>query len=71
MTKDKKNGLLIEMSDDDILKSINEFKKKLLSIRFAKCNGGLVDTSLFKKYKKQIARLNSRLNITSCGGNYA
>lgn len=48
--------------DKEIKKEILDSKKKLLSLRIKKSSGEVQDTSLFKKTKKNIARLFTKLN---------
>ena len=52
MTEDKKK----------IQEEILDSKKKLLSLRFKKSSGEIKDYSVFKKIKKNIARLFTKLN---------
>lgn len=48
--------------NNDLKKEILESKKKLLSLRIKKSSGELKDNSVFKKTKKTIARLFTKLN---------
>lgn len=47
----------------ELLDKILELKKKLVSLRFKKSSGELVNVSEIKKVKKEIARLFTKLNM--------
>jgi ribosomal protein L29 len=47
-------------------REIVETKKKLLSLRLRKNGGELKDMSIFKKERKNIARLFTKLNRREC-----
>ena len=53
---------MLKEDKDNIKKEIVESKKKLLSLRIKKSSGDVKDTSLFKKMRKSIARLFTKLN---------
>lgn len=48
--------------EKNIKNEILDSKKKLLSLRIKKSSGEVKDTSVFKKTKKAIARLFTKLN---------
>ena len=50
------------MSNGEEKQEILKAKKKLLSLRIKKSGGEVQDTSIFKKTKKSIARLFTKLN---------
>ena len=50
------------MSNGEEKQEILKAKKKLLSLRIKKSGGEVQDTSVFKKIKKNIARLFTKLN---------
>ena len=50
------------MSNSEEKQEILKAKKKLLSLRIKKSGGEVQDTSIFKKTKKSIARLFTKLN---------
>jgi ribosomal protein L29 len=62
MTKESKKDKLEKYSRKDIIHDIHNYKKKLFSLRFSRSRGELKDTSLFKKYKRQIAKLKTSLS---------
>ncbi|MDR1425770.1 MAG: 50S ribosomal protein L29 [Rickettsiales bacterium] len=49
-------------SEKELRESIVEAKKKLLSFRLGKNSGEFKDLSVFKKTRKSVARLFTRLN---------
>jgi ribosomal protein L29 len=53
---------------DDLKQSILDGKKKLLSLRFKKKSGDIKDTSVFRKTRKTIARLFTKLNNRQSNG---
>lgn len=53
---------MLKEDKDNIKKEIVESKKKLLSLRIKKSSGDLKDTSSFKKMRKSVARLFTKLN---------
>ncbi len=53
---------MVEEDKKKMKEEIVESKKKLLSLRIKKSSGDLKDTSLFKKTRKSIARLFTKLN---------
>lgn len=65
MTKKIKQEIeqdITQESKKEIRKEIKSSKKKLLSLRMNKSSGELKDTSVFKKTKKDVARLFTKLN---------
>ena len=56
----KKNEIK-KMTKDQILKSIDSFKKDLFNFRFQKINGQIKSPSKISETKKNIARLKTEL----------
>ena len=50
------------MNNDQISKKVNEFKKDLLNLRFKKINNQIENPAQYSEIKKNIARLNTKLN---------
>ena len=50
-----------DMSDDDILDSIEDLKVELWTLRLNQTTGELKDTTLFRKTRRSIARLQTVL----------
>jgi ribosomal protein L29 len=50
------------MAEKDLREEILSSKKKLLSLRIKRSSGDLKDNSVFKKTKKRIARLFTKIN---------
>ncbi len=48
-----------KMTDAEIIKNIENFKKDLFNLRFQKNNGQLKNPAKFKETRKNIARLNT------------
>ena len=46
-----------KLSNDELSKKVNSFKKDLFNIRFKKVNGQLEDTANVNKIKKSVARI--------------
>ena len=51
-----------KMNNDQISKKVNEFKKDLLNLRFKKINNQIENPAQYSEIKKNIARLNTKLN---------
>lgn len=47
---------LRELSDEELLQRVQEWKKKLLNLRFQRTTGQLTNTAEIRKAKKDIAR---------------
>lgn len=62
MTKIIKNRDLINSSIEDLETSLLTYKKSLFEARFNRFLTDKSDTSLFKKYKKSIAKVKTKIN---------
>ena len=51
-----------KLSPDELKSTLNKLKKDLFNIRFKKINGQLEDTSKIHIYKKNIAKILTKLN---------
>ena len=51
-----------KMNNDQISKKVNEFKKDILNLRFKKINNQIENQAQYSEIKKNIARLNTKLN---------
>ena len=54
-------------SVEKILQDISFLKKELFNLRFRSSSGDKVDTSLFRKSRRNIARLNTELTRRKIG----
>ena len=48
-----------KLTEDQLHKNLDKFKKDLFNLRFQKINGQLTNLSQFKETKKSIARINT------------
>jgi ribosomal protein L29 len=62
MIKTIKNKEIAAFSADDLQSKLLDFKKSLFEIRFNSFVKDKKDTSLFKKNKKSIAKIKTRIN---------
>jgi large subunit ribosomal protein L29 len=51
-----------KLTEDELKNKINSVKKDLFNIRFKKTNGQLTDTSKISTFKKDVAKLVTKLN---------
>ena len=51
-----------KLSNDELDTKLNKLKKDLFNMRFKKINGQLEDTSKFLQFKKDIAKILTRIN---------
>ena len=51
-----------KLTPDELKNKINVLKKDLFNLRFRKINGQIEDTSKFTELKKDLAKINTRLN---------
>jgi ribosomal protein L29 len=64
MSKILKNRELIDLSLRDLKEKLIFYKKALFDLRFNFALSEKKDFSLFKKYKKSIARIETKINQT-------
>ena len=57
-----KNKEVNKLSNDELENSMNKLKKDLFNMRFKRINGQLEDTSKFSQFKKDIAKILTRIN---------
>ena len=57
-----KNKEINKLSNDELKKKVNAFKKDLFNMRFKKVNSQLTDTSKVSEIKKDLARILTKLN---------
>ena len=57
-----KNKEINKLSNDELKKKANAFKKDLFNFRFRKVNGQLTDTAKVSIIKKNIAKILTKLN---------
>ena len=51
-----------KLTEDQSIKKIDNLKKDLFNIRFKKINGQLTDTSKISTLKKDVAKIETKLN---------
>ena len=51
-----------KLTEDELKSKINSLKKDLFNIRFKKTNGQLTDTSKVSILKKDVAKIETKLN---------
>tara|TARA_B110000263_G_C15048785_1_gene391998 strand:+ start:396 stop:584 length:189 start_codon:yes stop_codon:yes gene_type:complete len=51
-----------KLTEDELKSKINSLKKDLFNIRFKKTNGQLTDTSKISILKKDVAKIETKLN---------
>ena len=57
-----KNNEISKLSTDELANKLNKLKKDLFNMRFKRINGQLEDTSKFSQFKKDIAKILTRIN---------
>jgi len=57
-----KNKEIKKLTSDELKNKINSIKKDLFNIRFKKINGQLEDTSQVSRFKKNVAKLLTKIN---------
>jgi len=57
-----KNKEINKLSQDELKKKINLFKKDLFNMRFKKVNSQLEDTAKMSQIKKDLARVLTKIN---------
>tara|TARA_B100001250_G_C19253261_1_gene551698 strand:- start:376 stop:561 length:186 start_codon:yes stop_codon:yes gene_type:complete len=57
-----KNKEINKLSQDELKKKINLFKKDLFNMRFKKVNSQLEDTAKMSQVKKDLARILTKIN---------
>tara|TARA_B100000029_G_scaffold75550_1_gene67254 strand:- start:472 stop:657 length:186 start_codon:yes stop_codon:yes gene_type:complete len=57
-----KNKEINKLSNDELKKKVNTFKKDLFNMRFKKVNSQLTDTAKVSEIKKNLARILTKLN---------
>ena len=57
-----KNKEINKLSQDELNKKINLFKKDLFNMRFKKVNSQLEDTAKMSQVKKDLARILTKIN---------
>ena len=57
-----KNKEINKLTSDELKNKINSIKKDLFNIRFKKINGQLEDTSQVSRFKKNVAKLLTKIN---------
>ena len=65
--KDYSSEAVASKSVEKILQDISFLKKELFNLRFRSSSGDKVDTSLFRKSRRNIARLNTELTRRKIG----
>jgi len=51
-----------KLTEDQLQKNLDKFKKDLFNLRFRKINGQLTNPSKFRETKKTIARISTLIN---------
>ena len=51
-----------KLSNDELENKMNKLKKDLFNMRFKRINGQLEDTSKFSQFKKDIAKILTKIN---------
>ena len=51
-----------KLTEDELKSKVNSLKKDLFNIRFKKTNGQLTDTSKISILKKDVAKIETKLN---------
>lgn len=62
MSNIKNSSKFLEMSSEDLVSKLNSLKKELFNFRFQASFGDLKNTSVFKKIKKDLARINTEIS---------
>ena len=57
-----KNKEIKKMTEDELKNKINSIKKDLFNFRFKKINGQLEDTSKISEFKRDLAKVKTKLN---------
>ena len=57
-----KNKEINKLSKDELENKLDKLKKDLFNMRFKRINGQLEDTSKFSQFKKDIAKILTRIN---------
>ena len=56
-----KNGEIRELTNEEILKKIDEYKEELFNLRFSQATGNLEKPSRIKELRKLVARMKTIL----------
>ena len=59
--KEKTNKEIRELSDEEILSKIEEYKEELFNLRFSQATGSLEKPSRIKELRKLVARMKTIL----------
>ena len=63
------NSEIRELTNEEILKKIEEYKEELFNLRFSKATGNLEKPSRIKELRKLVARMKTILKERELGDN--